>query len=147
MTWLSLMLFCILFPSMPNVLLIENFWLPLPLTIISFLGMIASPHKMIAGVFFITALLLSWFIISNYGLMHNFVGTYFLDANIIFDTITHHLNLGEFLSGENQFVNVVSVALAIYAITFLLLIQMKNAFSFLSYQGEFDNALAEASRI
>ena len=142
MAWALLVLLCVLFPSMTNVLLIENFWLTLPLTILSLLGITVSPNKGVASIFFITALLISWFIIANYGLMRDFVGTYYIDADTIRDTISHHLSLKEFFNGGTHLVNVVIIVLVILAISFLLLIQMKNAFSFLSYQGEFDNALA-----
>jgi hypothetical protein len=109
--------------------------------------MIASPNRLIAGLSFVASVILAWLIVTNYDLMNQFVGTYSLNVDI------NSMNIGIIrdASMDPTFVQfstiikhvsaVISIVMAICAITFLLLIQIKNAFSFLRYQGEFDDAL------
>jgi hypothetical protein len=82
--------------------------------------------------------------------MNQFVGTYSLDnidtSYLNIDTIRdgfRNPTLFPFLGLMSQVSAVISIVMAICAITFLLLIQIKNAFSFLRYQGRFDDVLRE----
>jgi hypothetical protein len=142
--WLLSICLCVLLPWMQRFLQIENLVISIPLIFLAFLGMITSPTRIISGLYVVTAVIFCWFIVTNYGLMYNFynfVGTHFFDQNLLQDALSR-LNFTALFNNQlDPLLDVISILMAIYGITFLLLIQLKNAFSFLRYQREFDDVL------
>jgi hypothetical protein len=134
----SLIVLCVLFTGLPNILVVETLVLSVPLIALSFFGIFASPYGITAICYFVATLLISWFVFRNYYLM-NFVVKW---------TPALHPTWAEFTSDPIISAKTpayigyfASVLMAIYGVSWLVLLQVQTAFSFLINRGRFDDAL------
>jgi hypothetical protein len=129
-----------------KVLIIEAIILCVPLILISAGGIITSPNGATAACYFLATLFISWVIWSNRATMHFVVNWTPALHKTLVEFMNNNANIGQKTLGDIEgFLSVVgasvSVLAAIFGISWLVLLQLQTAFSFLINRGRFDDAL------
>jgi hypothetical protein len=142
---LILILSCVFFSWLPTALVIEVVVLSVLLIPISFSGILRSSNGMNAICYFVSTLFISWVIWNNRALMDFVIdwspalyptwAEFSGNSNIIPKTFRDIGNFVSILSAS------ISVLAAIFGISWLVLLQIQTAFSFLINRGRFDDAL------
>jgi hypothetical protein len=134
---IAIIALCIVFTWLPSLLVVEALVLSIPLIPLAFLGITASPYGVASVCYFMAMLSISWFIWQNYASM-DFVVKWAPALHPTWAEFASDPTISKALAYTGYFA---SVLMAIYGISWLVLLQMQTAFSFLINRGRFDDAL------
>jgi hypothetical protein len=140
-----LVLSCIMIEWAPKFLVIQTVALIVPLIVISAVGIFSSINGITAICYFISTIFISWCIWNNRLLMDfvinwspalyptwaDFAGSFYISQTTFGD-------IGNFVSILTKSISVLA---AIFGISWLVLLQIQTALSFLINRGRFDDAL------
>jgi len=134
----TLIVLCIIFSWLPKILVLETIILCVPLILISLAGIFASDYGITSIFYFVSTLFISWFIFRNYPSM-DFVAKWAPSLSPTWAEFTSNFQIGLKTLGYLGYF--ASVLMAIYGISWLVLLQIQTAFSFLINRGRPDDAL------